>query len=291
VEDRDLAFGAVVFGTDFTESSRAAGRYAALFARHYSAELIVVHGFTLVQSALEVEALRHVRSAQRNDLERLLSETLQELTPVAGRAVSVLDEGRPIDVIRGASERHAESLVVLGTHGGGALERHAIGSVAEEILRTIQNPVLTVGPHVAAPSSDRLAFGQILFATDFSPAAAHAARYAIALARAFRSEIDILHVASGDAAEQSDPTEKEHEFLLALDRIVSEDGREMLKSRSFVEFGKVRERVLEHASDRHADLIVLGAHHHSMLARHLRTGPAFQIIVAAGCPILTICGP
>jgi nucleotide-binding universal stress UspA family protein len=291
-DDRDLTFNSVVFGTDFSESARSAGRYAALFARHYNAELIVVHAFTLVQPAMEIEALEHVRSAQRKDLERLLFETVRELEPLAGKAASVLGEESPNDLIRTVSEQHEPSLVVLGTHGGGMLERHIIGSIAEEILRTIHTPVLTVGPHVAVPSSAVLALRHILYATDFSPAAAHAAPYAMALARAFRSETDVLHVVSGEAIGQpGDLTKQEEAFLRVLDRLVPEHAGELCRSRSLVEFGKVREPILEHAREGGVDLIVLGAHHHSRLARHFRTGPAFQIIGAATCPVLTICRP
>jgi nucleotide-binding universal stress UspA family protein len=251
--------------------------------------LIVVHAFTLVQPAMEVEALKHGRSMQRMDLEGFLFETVEKLAPVAGRAASVLGEGSPMDLIRATAERRPPALVVLGTHGAGTLERHVIGSVAEEIVRTIQTPVLTVGPHVAAPS-DRLTFGHILYATDFSRAAAHAAPYAIAIARSFASVIDLLHVVSGELTRQSDSlTERGLEFLTALDQLVPEKTREPFRSLSFVESGKVRERILGHASGSGADLIVLGAHHHSRLAMHFRTGPAFQIIVAAACPVLTIC--
>jgi hypothetical protein len=55
-----------------------------------------------------------------------------------------------------------------------------------------------------------------------------------------------------------------------------------------VEFGQVRERIVTHAAETPADLIVLGAHHHSHLAMHLRTGPAFHVIQAARCPVLTV---
>jgi nucleotide-binding universal stress UspA family protein len=179
---------------------------------------------------------------------------------------------------------------VLGTHGAGTLERHVIGSVAEEIVRTIETPVLTVGPHVAALPSDGLTIRHILYATDFSPAAVHAAPYAMAFARSFGSVIDVLHVVSGQPTEQSDSlTERGHELPAALDQLVPEQTQEPFRSRSFVESGKVRERILGHASGGGVDLIVLGAHHHSQLAMHFRTGPTFQIIVAAACPVLTIC--
>jgi nucleotide-binding universal stress UspA family protein len=280
----------VIFGTDFSEEARAAGRYAALFAKHYGAELIVAHAFRLTQPASEVEAVQHVDSVQRQDLEHLLSETVESLAPVAGRATSILAEASPVDLIRQISERQDRGLVVLGTHGGGTLERHIIGSVAEGILRNLEIPVLTVGPHVESPTSAALAIGRILYATDFSPAAAAAAPYAVALARSFGSDIDVMHVVAEGVTEG--PTarvaEQDQAFLNALLPLVPQDAVELLKSRTFVEFGEVRDRILQHATGRRIDLIVLGAHHHSRLAMHLRTGPAFQVIMAAACPVLTI---
>jgi hypothetical protein len=58
----------------------------------------------------------------------------------------VSGSGREISHVQDVPER------ILGTHGGGTLERHIIGSAAEGILRTIHSPVLTVGPHVAVPA-------------------------------------------------------------------------------------------------------------------------------------------
>jgi len=285
----DLSFSSVVFATDFSASVRAAGRYAALLAQHFDAELIVVHAFRLLTAAAEAELLWHVRSMQRQQLEHLLSETVKELTPPARKSATVLGEGSPVDLIRGVSQQHQPNLIVLGTHGGGAMEQHLLGSVAEGVLRAIQSPIFTVGPHVAVPSSARLEFRHILYATDFSAAAAHAASYAFALARAFGSDIDVLHVVSAEATVRYDVAEREQELLGALDKLVPEEARKLCRPRNFVEFGDAREFIINHARERRVDLIVLGAHQHSHLAMHLRTGPAFQIIVKAPCPVLTTC--
>lgn len=285
----DLSFSSVVFATDFSACVRAAGRHAALLAQRFDAELIVVHAFRLLSAAAEAEVLGHVRSMQRQQLEHLLSETVKELTPPAGKSATVLGEGNPVDLIRRVSDQHEPSLIVLGTHGGGAMERHLLGSVAEGILRAVQSPVLTVGPHVGVPSSARLEFRHILYATDFSAAAAHAASYAFALARAFGSDIDVLHVASAEATARYDVAEREQGLLGALDKLVPEEARELCRPQNFVEFGDARECIINHARERSVDLIVLGAHQHSHLAMRLRTGPAFQIIVKAPCPVLTTC--
>ena len=96
---------------------------------------------------------------------------------------------------------------------------------------------------------------RILHATDFSPASLRAARYADAMARAFGSHLEVLHVTpSGSLGEATD----------------------------------VRDHILEHARLQGSDLIVLGAHHHSWIARHLRAGPAFPVALRATCPVLTV---
>jgi nucleotide-binding universal stress UspA family protein len=290
--DHEPGFDSVVFATDFSAGASVAGRFAALYARHSHARLIAAHAFTLAPPALEVETLQHVGSLQRQDLERRLSETVQSLAPVAGRVESVVAEGSAIDLIRQLAQPPGASLVVLSTHGGGTLQRRFIGSIAEEILRTVDSPVLTVGPHVAPPASADLAVRRILYATDFSSASAAAASWAIALARSFGSEIDVMHVLAADADCRSsdDLKDQEQAFLQWLTRLVPDQAANLGRSRTFVEFGQVRQRILEHTADRGIDLIVLGAHHHSRLAMHIRTGPAFQVITAAPCPVFTVTG-
>jgi nucleotide-binding universal stress UspA family protein len=243
-----LPFRAVVIGTDFSPAVHAAERYGALIARHSHAELVVVHAFTLVQPALEAEALAHRASAQREDAEQLLDGALAD---VPGKVKRLLCEGGVEDVIRNVSREYAPSLVVLGTHGPRALERRLLGSTAEGILRRITSPVLTVGPHVPPPAD--LKFRHLLCATDYSEAATHAESLTLTWAKIFRCDIDVLHVPPEDA-------------------------------------GTVHERILERAASHDVDLIVLGAHRHSHLSMHLRTGPAFHVVLEARCPVLTISG-
>ena len=258
-QEQAQPFRSVILATDFSPTVRVAGRYAALLAQRYDAELVVVHAFTLQQPALEAEASGQVHSGQRKHLEHLLSETLRELAPFAARAKSVLGQGSPIDVIDRVSKQHEQALIVLGTHGGGATERHVIGSVAEEILRTIHSPVLTVGPHVAMPSADKVVFRRILYATDFCLGSALAAAYAFVLAQTFGSDIEVLHVASeGGIGEDKRLREREKEFLDALGELIPQHS-EAFRSRTFVEFGKVRERVVKHAHEGAVDLNCFGS--------------------------------
>lgn len=270
-----MPFGAVVFATDFSASARRARAFAAAIARRYGAEVVVVHAFALTQAAAEAEALSHANSAQRHELQQKLVEAAAELSGAGVPTAPVLREGSPADVVRSVAESYGSPLVVLGTHGGGAVERHLLGSVAESILRSSVVPVLTVGPHVNPPDADPIEFRRLLFATNFSAGAPASAREAFLLADEFGADVDVMHV-----GEPPDPD--------ALQRLVAASRRGGGTVRTFTPEGDPTDAIVRHAASHDVDLIVLGVHPHSALARHLRTGPAFQVVLQASCPVLTV---
>jgi nucleotide-binding universal stress UspA family protein len=57
---------------------------------------------------------------------------------------TVLEEGRPVDVLRAACEAKGADLLVVGTHGAGVIERMLWGSVARELLDDPPRDVLIV---------------------------------------------------------------------------------------------------------------------------------------------------
>jgi hypothetical protein len=52
--------------------------------------------------------------------------------------------------------------------------------------------------------------------------------------------------------------------------------------------GKAHEQIIEHVRERSIDPLVLGIRRSSHLSIEMRTSRAFQIIVDAECPVLTI---
>jgi len=288
-EKPDLNLNAVIYATDFSLGAQNAGLYASHLAGHFSASLIVAHAFTLSQAALEVEIDRISVSQQRKDLKALLANKAAQLAAQSIETTPVLLEGDPKDVIPALAEKHQPAMIVLGTHGGGRFERGIIGSTAEKILRSTRWPSLTVGPKVRPASSKTLPFERILFATDFSMAAAHAALYAVAVAEAFRAKLDVLNVIQEGAVAHPDRlTHLQKEFYEALDKLVPEQARDFCDPRSFVEVGKAHEQILEHIREHSIDLLVLGIRKSSHLSIETRMSRAFQIIADAECPVLTI---
>lgn len=71
---------------------------------------------------------------------RLPAESKVKLLP------RILSAPLPLDGIRKAAERMDADLIVLGTHGHGALGRALVGSVASGVARTLPFSVLLVPP-------------------------------------------------------------------------------------------------------------------------------------------------
>lgn len=71
-------------------------------------------------------------------------ETRRSAMSYSDRVETLVQIGRPATVIVAEATRGDFDLVVLGTHGRGALGRLAFGSVSEEVLRAAPCPVLVV---------------------------------------------------------------------------------------------------------------------------------------------------
>jgi len=59
--------------------------------------------------------------------------------------------GAPAVRIRNLAQAHPGSVIVMSTHGRGALGRVALGSVTAEVIREGETPVVVIPPHTPAP--------------------------------------------------------------------------------------------------------------------------------------------
>lgn len=286
-----LKIGAVIYGTDFSVCSQNAGLYAAQLARFFAAKLVVTHAFTVSQAAMEVEIDGTLVSQQRKDLQVLLAQKAATLASGSVEVVPLLVDGDPKEVLPRVAEEHAPSLLVVGTHGGGWVEREIIGSVAERVLRSSHWPTITVGPQVRSASSLPFPFRRILYATDLSPSAAPAAIVAAAWAQAMGAELDVLNVVEHGAVGRSEHLEEiTRNFRNALSSIAPEQAKDFPSPKAFVEAGNAHEQILKHCRERSIDLLILGIGKSSYLGFTTRTSGAFQLIVDAECPVLTVTG-
>ncbi|MGC2402495.1 MAG: universal stress protein, partial [Acidobacteriaceae bacterium] len=262
------------------------GLYASLLARQFSATLIVAHAFTLSQAAMEVEVDGTLLSRQRKDLNFLLSDQAAALASGSMAVIPILKDGDPIEVLPELADSYSPAMLVLGTHGGGWMQRKLIGSVAERVLRTSRWPTLTVGPEASPPRPDQ-PFQRILYATDLDPGNAAAAALALRMAEATAAEIDVLHVVEGGTDEESLNAGRER-YARALGDVLPGKPDVFRNSEMLVAAGDVHEQILNHIKRRVIDLLILGIRKTSYWGIQTNSSGAFPLIVQAECPVLTI---
>lgn len=284
-----IQLDSIVFATDFSPASQNAGLYASAISMHFGINLVVAHAFTLLHAALEVEAEKPSKSQQRFNLNHELALTAQILDAGRGKTESVLLEGEPSRVIPVLAQLRKPALIVLGTHGGGSINRFVLGSKAEGILRHSSGPALTVGPNVDILQAGALKIRRILYATDCSPEAAHAAPAALALADAFSAHLDVLNVVRSNDVDRPEQLHRLQEhFSGAVEAILPRNAGTICEQDSFISVGHPHREILKHIVERNIDLLVLGLRRNTHLGMQNQTSGAFPIIVRAKCPVITV---
>ena len=141
----------------------------------------------------------------------------------------------------------------------------------------------------------------ILVASDFSPASRPASRRAVDLAQANGAALWIAHVAALPIPMSPDgyvlprmyddmaqairaDAQKRLRVLLERARKAGVRGRALLLK------GVAHEAIVRAARAHRADMIVLGTHGRTGLARFFVGSVAARVVAAAGCPVLTVRG-
>jgi nucleotide-binding universal stress UspA family protein len=140
----------ILVATDFSEPSEAAFLYARELATRFGAMLHVLHvAPNVIIGSLAAETYvtngpaiqKEIEDDARDQLHRLLVDT--DRSGPASVPV-LLTASSPALAILEYANGHDIDLIVLGTHGRGALAHLIMGSVAERVVRLAPCPVLTV---------------------------------------------------------------------------------------------------------------------------------------------------
>jgi nucleotide-binding universal stress UspA family protein len=133
---------------DFNELSEHALERALDLAEKLGGRVTVLHVYAL--PALRIADSDYIPSADEvtrvtADNEKRLDELVAKHQRQGVRIDRLLRTGRPpAEEICAAAEELGADLVVVGTHGRGAIGRALLGSVALDVLRTSKVPVLSV---------------------------------------------------------------------------------------------------------------------------------------------------
>jgi nucleotide-binding universal stress UspA family protein len=144
-----IALKNILVATDFSEAADAALAYGRELARAFGATLHVLHVADDVYVRLGGDAYVAVLPELQRDVEEAARRKLADLlvdndpNPLPTKPVVATASGAALVIVDYAKTAHID-LVVVGTHGRGAVAHLLMGSVAERVVRTAPCPVLTV---------------------------------------------------------------------------------------------------------------------------------------------------
>ncbi len=148
--DMSIRFQQILFPTDFSELSTAALAYARLIAETFEAQfhcLHVVDDAYQYWSAMGPESIpvgpppEDLLELGRTRMEKFRTEYLDDMERAAATHVSL---GRPFAEIIAYARKHQVDMIVMGTHGRGAIAHMLLGSTTEKVVRKSPCAVLTV---------------------------------------------------------------------------------------------------------------------------------------------------
>lgn len=260
---------------DFSPLSALALHYSKMLAGCSGARITALHAHSF-------DPPPYFMNSQLGRLERELRDSLvrarAHLREFVEREIGtgdsrfLVEEGNAANVISRAAAEHGASWIVMGTHGRTGMNGFMLGSVAENVLRRSNIPVLTVRGD-ARPGPIR----NILAPVNNTPSARRALALSAELARCTGARVKVVHVQEPGAPGTIDD----------LCAWVPEAERPHCDVNRLLRGDPALEIVnLSAASG--CDLIVVGAEHKRFSDSTVLGTTTIRVVRHARCPVFTV---
>ncbi len=296
-----LRVSKILFPTDFSDASKKALDHALLWAELQDAQLLLLHVLAL-ETADPFNPEHHFPSPEELEehLHKLAdSEMARFLQPHREKPLAIHEFVRTApEIERGildfATEQDVD-LLVLGTHGRRGPAHLLMGSVASEILRRSDRPVLIVPARGDRPAGR---IRRVLAPVDFSVPSRLAAAHAREVASRFGATLELFHVLpdlevplpmnpAGVGASATIVQELEPQAAAALEEMARVEGPQVVIETA-VWHGPAAASILNRAAETDADLIVLATQGRSGLDRLILGSVSERVARLSECAVLVI---
>jgi nucleotide-binding universal stress UspA family protein len=179
---------------------------------------------------------------------------------------------------------------VLATSARRRAARLLLGSVAEEIFRGVNCPVVVLGPK--AHLFKRRRVSRLVFATDLEPHSLAAVPQLSKITKRFPSDVSVIRAVHPDIKSRTERSRIRRETRLKVETASDFRLRKNIKQIR-VEFDHPVRAITAFANARKADAIVMGIRSGGDLGRaatHIPWTLAHRVIAKAKCPVMTIRG-
>ena len=167
----DIKIKKILYATDLSDNARLAFAYAASLANRYGAGMILLHVLSEIPQLLDNSVVGYISAERWDEIKaqnlqearetligksrgrRAVKEVLHQFCKDTGADQKLADfvaddivvvRGDPVkEILKAADEKNCD-LIIMGSHGYGALEDAMLGGTARRVLRRAKVPVLLV---------------------------------------------------------------------------------------------------------------------------------------------------
>ncbi len=136
----------ILVPTDFSDQGKTALMYAVAFADQFGAAVDLLHVLEPVPpgALLSYISLNDLKQSIHDEAETHMADLSKEWKDYAFPVNKIVVEGYPfVEIIKHAKKTNTD-MIIMGTHGRGAIAHMLLGSVAEKVVQKAPCPVLTV---------------------------------------------------------------------------------------------------------------------------------------------------
>ncbi len=292
-------FRKIFVAIDFSPGSDEALRQAHERAASTGAQLAVCH---IVPNELRSNLLfpqisRITALKFPLEVKRIAEAASARVTEITGRSQEefelIIDDGTPQALILNTAEQWLADLIVVGSHGQTGAADALLGSVTNSVIRHAHCPVLIVRP---AERTRRIVAG-----TDFSDPALPAVKAAANEANRVGGELTVVHsldlvwapasypaMAFGGAPFNISADQIKELQVIATQQLEDSLKQANVSGDALVTTGPAGTALIEVASERKADLIVVGTIGRTGLRRALLGSVAETVAKGAPCSVLIV---
>ena len=204
---------------------------------------------------------------------------------------TIVREGRAAQEIVSATRQFRADRLILGTRSRSRLGKLVLGSVAEQVLRSVNLPVFTVGPEAHLQEAGSRPQPAVLFATTLGETSRPSAVLACRLAAEMQAKLVLLTVLplTGELQQMGIPSTLDDAASRELAHLAAEArGDTGVVIEQKVAHGLPAIEILAESAALHARLVVLGAEPHSFFERLTPDRTIHRVLAHARCPVLTL---
>ena len=184
-----------------------------------------------------------------------------------------------------ARREHCE-LIMMTSHGRTGIGKLVLGSVAEEVIRNAQVPVLVVRPEGETfPDVGRFTPLTILVPLDGTPLCEAAIEPAATIARAFHGTLYLVRVLPAVPHAKDVTAQEAYAYLTVFHDRLTQAGITVHRS---LGWGEPAEQIIAKAQEHRADIVAIATHGRTPLGQLLQGSIAATVLHQVPLPMLVV---